>query len=155
MSPLVPIIVLIIAIPTFLVLRWILKRFIKNKKTLKWTVIVSTIIISPIIYYVLIIMFFSLLFYEPQYDFDRERWLADSEARHEMRDNLVESEILINKSKSEVIHLIGEPKSKDSTDLWIYDLGMSGAGFGWQFNYLELTFENGIVSDVKKIEIVD
>jgi hypothetical protein len=155
MSPIVPVIVLIIAIPTFLVLRWTLKRFIKNKKTLKWTVIAGTIIISPILHYLLIIIFFSILFYEPQYDFDRERWFADSQARHEMRDDLVESEILMNKSKTEVVALIGESKSKDSTDLWTYDLGMSGAGLGWQFNYLELTFENGIVSDVKKIEIVD
>ena len=42
-----------------------------------------------------------------------------------------------------------------STEIWTYDLGMSGAGFGWQFNSLQLTFENGKVSDVKKLEIVD
>jgi hypothetical protein len=32
---------------------------------------------------------------------------------------------------------------------------MSGAGLGWQFNYLELTFENEQVSSVKKLEIID
>ena len=72
-----------------------------------------------------------------------------------MRDDIVESEILIGKSKSEIIEFIGKPEFKDSADVWTYNLGMSGAGFGWQFNFLEVSFENGKVSKVKKNEIVD
>ncbi len=155
MSPEVPIIILIIAVPTFLILRWILKRFIQNKKTRNWTSIAGTIIIAPILYLVLVFSFFSYLFYEPQYDFDREKWFADKHSRFEMRDDIVESRILKGKSKSEIIELIGKPVSNDSTELWTYDLGMSGAGLGWQFNYLELTFENEQVSSVKKLEIID
>ena len=155
MSSEVPIIILIIAVPTFLILRWILKRFIQNKKTRNWTSIAGTIIIAPILYLVLVFSFFSYLFYEPQYDFDREKWFADKHSRFEMRDDIVESRILKGKSKSEIIELIGKPVSNDSTELWTYDLGMSGAGLGWQFNYLELTFENEQVSSVKKLEIID
>jgi len=155
MSPEVQIIILIIAVPTFLILRWILKRFIQNKKTRNWTSIAGTIIIAPILYLVLVFYFFSYLFYEPQYDFDREKWFSDKHSRFEMRDDIVESRILKGKSKSEIIELIGKPVSNDSTELWTYDLGMSGAGLGWQFNYLELTFENEQVSSVKKLEIID
>ena len=155
MSPEVPIIVLIIAIPTFFILRWILKRFIKDKKTRNWTSVIGTIIIAPILYVGLIITFFSYLFYEPQYDFEKERWFADKNARFEMRDYLVNSGILNGKTKIEIIELIGNSESTDSSDIWTYDLGMSGAGFGWQFNSLQLTFENGIVSDAKKLKIVD
>jgi len=155
MSPEVPIIILIIAIPTFFVLRWILKRFIKNSKTRNLTSIAGTIIVAPILYLILIFAFFSYLFYEPQYDFDKEKWFADKNSRFEMRDDIVESGMLKGKNKSEIIVIIGKPESNDLTELWKYDLGMSGAGFGWQFNYLELQFENGKVSDVKKIEIID
>ena len=155
MNPEVPLIVLLIAIPTFFILRWILKRFIKNKKARNWTSIVATLIVVPILYFGLIIGIFSYLFYEPQYDFKKERWFADKNARFEMRDDLVNSRILIGKSKSEIIDLIGKSDSNDSIENWTYDLGMSGAGFGWQFNYLKLTFENNKVSDVKKQEIVD
>ena len=155
MSPEVQIIILIIAVPTFLILRWILKRFIQNKKTRNWTSIAGTIIIAPILYLVLVFSFFSYLFYEPQYDFDREKWFSDKHSRFEMRDDIVESRILKGKSKSEIIELIGKPVSNDSTELWTYDLGMSGAGLGWQFNYLELTFENEQLSSVKKLEIID
>jgi hypothetical protein len=155
MSPNVPIIVIIIAIPTFFTLRWILKRFIKNKNTINGTSISGTIIIAPILYIGLVMTFFSYLFYEPQYDFEKERWFADKNSRFKMRDDLLNSGILNGKSKSEVIELIGNSESNDSTEIWTYDLGMSGAGFGWQFNSLQLTFENGIVTDVKKHEIVD
>ena len=155
MSPEVLIIILIIAIPTFFILRWVLKRFIQNNNTRNLTSIAGTIIIAPILYLILIFALFSYLFYEPQYDFDKEKWFGDKHSRYEMRDDIVESGILKGKSQSEIIEIIGKPESNVSTDLWKYDLGMSGAGFGWQFNYLELTFENGKVSNVEKIEIVD
>ena len=155
MSPEVPIIVLIIAIPTFFILRWILKRFLKDKKTRNWTSFIGTIIIAPILYNGLIIAFFSYLFYEPQFDFEKERWFTDKNSRFEMSDDLVNSRILNGKTKSEIIELIGESENDNSTDIWIYDLGTSSAGFGWQFNSLRLTFKDGIVSDVKKLEMVD
>lgn len=154
MSPEVPIIILIISVPTFSILRWILKRFIQNKKTRNWTSIAGTIIIAPILYLVLVFSFFSYLFYEPQYNFDREKWFTDKHSRFEMRKDIVESGILKGKSKTEIIELIGKPVYK-SSELWTYDLGMSGAGLGWQFNYLKLTFKNEKVSSVKNLEIID
>ena len=155
MSPEVPIIILILAVPTFFILRWILKKFIKVKKTRNLVSLIGTIIIAPILYVGLIIAFFSYLFHEPQYDFEKERWFAEKNERYEMRDDLINSGILNGKTKIEIIELIGNSESADSTDIWTYALGTSGAGFGWQFNSLILTFENGIVSDVKKQEIVD
>jgi len=155
MSPEVLIIILIIPIPTFFVLRWILKKFIKDKKTRNWTSIIGTIIIAPILYFGLVTALFNYLFYEPQYDFDREKWFADKHSRFEMRDDIVDSEILKGKSKPEIVEFIGDPEFNDSTDVWTYVLGISGAGFGWQFNSLELTFEKGKVSGVKKIKIID
>ena len=155
MSPIVPIIIIIIAISTFFILRWILKRFIKDKTTRNWTSVITTIITAPILYYGLIIVFFSYLFYEPQFDFEKERWFTDKNSRFEMSDDLVNSRILNGKTKSEIIELIGESENDNSTDIWIYDLGTSSAGFGWQFNSLRLTFKDGIVSDVKKLEMVD
>ncbi|RZK03554.1 MAG: hypothetical protein EOO46_17810 [Flavobacterium sp.] len=62
--------------------------------------------------------------------------------------------MLINKNKKQVIELIGTPNI-DSLNIWTYDLGMSGAGFGAQLNSLELKFKNEKVSEVKKIEIID
>lgn len=155
MSTEVPIIIIIIAIPTFFIISWILKQFIQNQKTRNLTSIAGTIIIAPILYLILVFAIFSYLFYEPQYDFDKEKWFADKHSRYEMRDDIVESRILLGKSQSEIVEIIGKPLSNDSNDLWKYDLGMSSAGLGLQFNYLELTFENGKVTKAEKIEIID
>lgn len=155
MSAEVPVIIVLIAIPTFFILAWILKRFIKNKQTRNWTLIAGTIIIAPLLYIVFVLAFFSYLSTEAQHEFNKEKWLADKHSRFEMRDDIIESKILIGKSKSEIIDLIGKPESKDTTELWKYYLGMSEAGFGVQINYLEITFENRKVSDVKPIEIID
>ncbi|AGC76517.1 hypothetical protein DDD_1390 [Nonlabens dokdonensis DSW-6] len=116
---------------------------------------VVTLITAPLIYSVLIIVFFSILFYEPQLDFNKERWMKIEQGRYKMRDDLVDSKILNGKTKKEVIDLIGRSRSADSTNVWTYDLGTSGAGLGWQFNYLEIKFANDKVNTVKKIEIVD
>jgi hypothetical protein len=154
MSLEVPIIILILGILIYFVLNWILKRYITNSKSRIRVSIIGAIFLAPVSYLLLAIAFFSFLFYEPQYDFDEQKWFADKNGRFEMRDDIVESEMLKNKDKTQIVKLIGKPDTETS-DVWTYDLGMSGAGFGWQFNSLKLTFKNGKVSEVKKIEIVD
>ena len=72
-----------------------------------------------------------------------------------MRDAIIESKILQGKSKTDVFKTIGSPEVKDSTGIWKYDLGMSSAGFGLQFNFLELTFSHDKVSTVNLIEVID
>lgn len=72
-----------------------------------------------------------------------------------MRDDIVESGLLQDIEKSEVIWILGKPERGDSTDIWVYDLGVSQAGFGWQFNDLQVHFENDIVKRVEVIETVD
>ena len=156
MSIEVYIINLVIGIVTFIILRWALKKFIKSDKLrirLTW---LGTIILTPLIYVGLIAVFFSILFYQPTRDFDKEKWFADIERRYEMRDDLIESGILKDKNKKEIIDLIGLPDfGTDTTKIWNYDLGTSGAGFGWQFNTLLVTFDNDQVVKVEKQEIVD
>ena len=154
MSPEVPIIVLILAIIVYFILRKLLRNRIKDSKHRNIAAVIGAIFLAPIFYLILVIAFFSYLFYEPQSDFNRQKWFADKESRAEMRDDIVESEMLTNKDKKQVIELIGKPDF-DSLNIWKYNLGMSSAGLGVQFNSLELRFKNEKVSEVKKIEIMD
>jgi hypothetical protein len=156
MSKEVYIINLVIAIVTFFILRWTLKNFIKAEKLRIGLTWVGTIILTPLIYMGLIAIFFSILFHQPTRAFDKDRWFADREKRYEMRDDIVESEILKEKNKKEIIELIGPPDfGTDTNDVWNYDLGTSGAGIGWQFNTLLVTFKNDRVVKVEKQEVVD
>lgn len=156
MSIAVYIINLVIGIMTFFILRWTLKKFVNTRKlriVLTWA---GTIVLTPVIYIGLTITFVSILFYQPTRGFDREKWLADKEKRYEMRNDIVESEILKNKDKKEVAELLGLPDfGSDTTNIWNYDLGTSGAGLGWQFNSLIVTFDKELVTKVEKKEITD
>lgn len=156
MSIEVYIINLVIGIVTFFILRWTLKKFVNTDKLRIGLTWVGTIILTPIIYVGLFTVFFTMLFYEPKKDFERDKWFADKEGRYEMRDYIVESRILNGKNKKEIIDMIGLPDfGTDTTNVWNYDLGTSGAGFGWQFNTLLVTFDNDRVVKVEKQEIVD
>lgn len=147
----------VIGILTFLILRWILKKFITTNRVLRTILTcIGTIVLTPIIYTGLIVAMIAAMFYEPTKDFNKEQWIADKSKRYEMRDNLVESELLKNKTKEEILGILGPPAARaDSVNVWDYDLGTSQAGFGWQFNNLIITFDNDRVTKVEKTEIVD
>lgn len=119
--------------------------------------VITTLIVTPILFYISIVsvLFFQLFVPEFQKDFDKTAWTELKELRFEMRDDLVESKILENKSKAEVIELLGEPDRKDTAGIWTYDLGVSKAGFGWQFNDLKIHFNNDRVEETELIEIID
>tara|TARA_R100000306_G_C4324332_1_gene116848 strand:- start:239 stop:724 length:486 start_codon:yes stop_codon:yes gene_type:complete len=128
----------------------------KGRNGIRYSVI-TTLIATPILFYISIVsvLFFKLFVPEFQKDFDKTSWTELKELRFEMRDDLVESKILENKSKAEVIDLLGEPDRKDTTGTWTYDLGVSKAGFGWQFNDLKIHFDNDRVEETELIEIID
>lgn len=65
------------------------------------------------------------------------------------------NQILKLKNKSEVVTLLGNPSNSTSDNQWVYDLGISSAGFGVQFNNLQITFKNNVVAKVKKFVITD
>ncbi len=150
-------IILGIGIVTFFFLRWIFKRLIKTDNVLRVALTwIGTVILTPIIYLGLIAIFIIMISYERSRSFNKERWFADKFNRYEMRDDLVKSRRLKNKSKQEIVEILGLPSTViDSLNIWDYELGMSGAGFGWQFNNLKLTFDNGYVTKVEKVEILD
>ena len=86
---------IIIAIPTFFVIRWLFKKIIKDKKIRLITTWAGTISLTPLIYIASIILMFTILTQESIRDFNRERWFSHIELRYEMRDDIVESEIQI------------------------------------------------------------
>ncbi len=146
---------IILTIPTFLFLNWVFKKYIKNQKHRKLSTIIGTIILTPILFYGIIYIFLSYIFYEPQYKFDKEKWFSERNKRFEMRNDIINSEILIEKSKNQVLNLIGEPTKGDTSDVWSYRLGMGGGGVLFQFNELVVTFKNDTVRTVEKLEIIE
>ena len=75
MSPEVPIIILILAIPVYFLTKWILNKLkIGNEKNRKYLAIIPTVVLSPLLYVEIIMIWFFSVSYYPKTDFDKQEW---------------------------------------------------------------------------------
>jgi hypothetical protein len=115
---------LVIAIPTFFILRWVLRKSIPSdkplRKVLTWA---GTIIFTPAIFFGLILLYVAYSTYYPERDFNELVWRTDKEKRYEMTKDLIKSEILIGKTKEDVQKILGDDFFKYDEEHWAYDVG--------------------------------
>ena len=135
-------ILLILGISTFYIWRWLLKRFIKNNKKRSVAIWIATIAATPLIYIGIVMFWFFGISYYPTSDFDKQKWIADKEMRYELSKDIIDSEILIGKTKAEVRQILGDDGNTDKSDHWYYYLGYR-PGFA------------NIDPDVLEIEFID
>lgn len=145
-------ILIVLAIPTFFIWRWLLKKFIKVDKTRKIATWTATIIATPLIYVGLILLLFFGMSYHQTHDFDKEKWLVDKEKRYEYSENIIESKMLIGKTKIEVKQLLGDEGNKDDSDYWTYDLGFRPGFANIDPDVLDIQFKDGKVVKVGQHE---
>jgi hypothetical protein len=141
---------LIIGFPTFFILRWILKKFIKKeiiRIISNWT---GTLIITPTIFFSGIIFYLLIVTYYPKRVFNKEQWLNQKETRYEMSKDIITQKILIGKTKSEVIEILGIEKNKMNDESWNYDLGTVPRFISIDPDVLTIKFTDGKVSQVKQ-----
>jgi len=153
---------LAIAILLYLIINWIVGKFIKKGLLKTVLTAVSSIILTPIVYYAFATIFLSALFYEyhPELKFNSIEWAENKADRHHMRKDLFESELLIGKTKKEVVAILGKPENNikvemDTFKKWNYFMGSEGHGMGWKFHYLDLHFKNGKIDSIKNMEFID
>lgn len=153
MSPEVPIIVLILAIPTYFICKWLMTRLkVGNKKTRKFLAIIPTVILSPIIYVGLVMIWIFSISYYPTSDFDKNEWNSNVEERFIMSKDIIESEILIGKTREEVIQMLGNDFIKNNESEITYELGHVPGLFNIDPDYLDIKLENGKVISVNQYE---
>ncbi len=130
---------------------WGVKKFLKPKpKNANILAVISTVIMTPCIYVVTIMILFSITTYVPTKKFDREKWDEEVE-RLEMAKYIIKSDMLIGKSKEEVVDILGNDYyDYGSTDSIAYDL-VDGSGlFGIDPDNLRIYFKENKVIDVKQ-----
>lgn len=153
---------LVIVILLYFLINWFIGKFLQKNTLRKAISLVSAIFLTPAVYYVIVALFFSILFYEyhPEIKFNSTEWTENKSERHHMKKDLIESEILIGKSKSEIVEILGIPENKIKVELdtiknWNYYMGSEGHGMGWKFHSLDLYFEKGSVESVELAEFID
>lgn len=153
MSPEVPVIILILAIPVYFLTKWIFKRLkLGSEKNRKYLAIIPTIILSPILYVGIIMIWIFSVSYYPKTDFNKQEWKGNKEERYKMSNDIIKSEILIGKTKEDVIELLGEDFYSYDESHIAYDLGFVPGLFNIDPDVLDIYFEKGKVIKVGQHE---
>ena len=142
-----------ISIPTFFLLRWILKKFIKTDDSLRrlitWT---GTIILTPLIYVGLIVVFVFYVSYYPTKEFNETGWQTEKEKRYEMTKDIIDNDLLIGKTKEEIVKTLGDDYFKYNEDHWGYEVGFVPGLFNIDPDVLDIHFKDDKVESVGQHE---
>ena len=153
MSPEVPIIILILAVPTYFLCKWIMTKLkIGNDKNRRFLAFIPTVVLSPLIYVGLIMIWIFTISYYPTNEFDKLEWDSNTEERYKLSEDIIESKMLIGKTQDEVIQILGTDFSSNSEKMITYELGFVPGLFNIDPDYLEIKLENGIVISVNQYE---
>ena len=115
---------------------------------MKWTQLKRSHKLGLFIAITLVVSTILLELFEKR--FDQTDWANEPLQRYEMVDDLIESQLLLNKPEAEVLQLLGEPYLKINNDQngFVYKLGTPPSFFGSEEEQLLIVFENGWVEKV-------
>ena len=139
----------LLGVPIYFIWRWFVTKFIKSEKKRKRFVLIGSLLATPLIYMTLTTSLFMGLSYHPSRDFDSENWFADEENRYELSADIIQSKMLIGKTKSLVRQILGDEGHKDESDRWMYHLGVK-PGLGIDPDVLLIDFKDGKVVQVEQ-----
>jgi hypothetical protein len=143
-------ILLILFIPIFLLIRWILNILnFKEKVYRKYIALISSFILTPLLYIGLLTIWGFSISYYPQKTFDKKEWQEKTEERYKMSSDIIKSEILIGMSKEEVTDLLGNDfNSYNNGNNITYELGFVPRLLNIDPDVLDISFEGGKVVKV-------
>ena len=86
--------------------------------------------------------------------FDQDLWQNQPSMRYKLADDLIESELLIDKTKAQVIELLGEPTSTVglNKESFFYKLGKPPSFLESKVEVLHIVFENEKVIEVNQLD---
>jgi len=80
--------------------------------------------------------------------FTEEQWKTRPMTRHKIVDDLIDSHVLLNKSKPDVIKSLGQPSFTITKDIMLYELGLAPQFNSDQVEHLYIEFSDETVSKV-------
>ncbi|MES2425532.1 MAG: hypothetical protein V4560_01120 [Bacteroidota bacterium] len=143
-------IVLAFSLPAYFFWRWLYSKFINNSHKRQATIWVSTILITPLLYWGAIMLLLFYMCYYPTSNFDKREWFANKDMRYRMTANIIESKMLIGKTKAEVNAILGKQENISGGDKRYYYLGFL-PGFAMDADELYIQFNNDKVIKVAQI----
>lgn len=132
--------------------------FVKTIDKRKWLTILVSLVLTPFIYFYAVYPMINIFSsYHHQKYFSSEVWKEKPSLRYELSDDMMASELLIGKSKTEIEALLGQhewlswdEQLKDhDTNKWNYGLGIEPGAFNTEKACLEITFTNDKVTNLR------
>jgi hypothetical protein len=139
----------IIGFCSFFVWKWIFKKLMEEPSKINLATWVSTIVATPLIYLGIKILFIYSMFYYQEKKFSSTRWHSDAENRFELSKNLIDSNLLIGKTKKQVEQILGKMENFKA-DEWVYGLGFVPSPGNIDPDILIVIFKNGRVIKVSQ-----
>jgi hypothetical protein len=120
---------------------------IGNKNHRDYIALIPTIIFGPIISVMIISLVVFLMCYYPKEKFDNIKWKTNIEERYRMSEDIIKNYILIGRTKSEIIELLGDEFYVHSDGAISYYLGFVPP-IKMDPDILTIYFEDGLVVKV-------
>ncbi len=145
---------LLIAIPAFFIWKWIFSRQFKTQRAKVIAALVMAVFTVPAVHVFLIIKQIVSDCSYGRVKFDKAIWISDAENRYLMANDLIDSGMLIGKTKFEVKEILGEGTERnwDNKDLLEYYLGVIPCPFAMDPYILSVEFKDQRVVEVVQFE---
>ena len=153
-TPILVIFLILVFIVVFLFINTIDKR--------KWLTILVSLVLTPIVYFYVFYPFINIFsnYHHLKY-FNSETWTEQPALRYELSDDLIASETLLGKTKSEVKELLGtyewlgwnDAKKAEDDSIWNYGLGIEPGAFNTEKECLKIRFNNHKVDAVESFKL--
>ena len=102
-----------------------------------------TLITAPFFYVIVILIWIVIIEHYPNREFDKKMWQTDKDKRYEYTHDLINSKILIGKTKNQVLQLLGDDADTSQINELGYDIGFRPKLMGIDPSYLIIDFKDG------------
>ncbi|MCO6358781.1 hypothetical protein [Roseivirga pacifica] len=133
-----------LAISWFIVGKWINK---KRKVRLIWTLAITPVL-SLCLYLIMVMIIIFAVSYYPKKKFDETGWKENIEERYIYASDIVNSELLLGKTKEEVVTILGNEYSTWNKSYASYEIGHIPGMFNIDPSFLYIELTSGIVTNV-------
>lgn len=142
----------IISLITFFLLRWMIGKWTQDAGYKNVFTIGGTFVMTPVIYLVLIMGLLCSSSYYQSTDFDEEVWMSSPDERFRMAEDIIDSRMLIGKTKTEIEALLGSDFSNTSAYEISYYIGFVPDMFAIDPDVISIRFANDVVAEVRQRE---
>lgn len=136
------ILTILVSIPSVIIWNWFFKKIIRSDTPLKLTSWLATFAMMPVIYKLIVVPWYLGLSFFPSRNFNKEKWHSVAEKRYEMSEDIIDRDILIGKTKTDIQLLLGKAENTSENNQWEYVLGSRPGLFVIYPDILQITFQN-------------